>query len=109
MFQKHTESCGQISRLKYSLLFLFFMEQHQGIWSIHSIASGEAKWFLEILLVNADMQQSLTMWSMVCWSWPHSYLVFDAPFVHQMPASCMQSSDAVDGGPLASKKVKPWR
>ena len=35
-----------------------------------------------------------------------SYSVFDTPFVHQMAASSMQSSDAVDVGPLVSRKVK---
>ena len=35
--------------------------------------------------------------------------VFDATFLHQMSASSMQSSDAVDGGSLASRKVKPWK
>ena len=33
--------------------------------------------------------------------------VFDVPFVHLMPASSMQSSDAVDGGPQPSRMVKP--
>ena len=48
----------------------------------------------------------LTMWSMVA-GWPHSHL--DVPFMHQMSASFMQSSDVVDGCPLALSEVKPRR
>ena len=74
-------------------------------WSIHSIAL-QAEWILDISPVNANMQQWLTMWSMVCWSWPHSHLAVSLmrPFVHQMPAS-----DAADGGPLASMKITPGK
>lgn len=32
--------------------------------------------------------------------------VFDAPCVHQMPATSLESSDAADGGPRASRKVE---
>ena len=36
-----------------------------------------------------------------------AFTVFDVPFVHQMPATSRQSSDAVDNGSQASRKVKP--
>ena len=60
-------------------------------------------WILEIHPVNVTVVNNVVNSLLIMTA---SCSVFDVPFGQQMPTSSMQSSDAFDGGPLASRKVK---